>query len=124
MFRMQKFLDLETALMCKWTLRLLGSTFLARHIFLTHPGRIVFTPVFLLVTDDLRSDINYLHKIHASNIERFPKMHTPNLDRLASKSMVFKRAYANFPLCNPSRNSFLTGRRPETLGIFRNYQTL
>ena len=43
---------------------------------------------------------------------------TPNLDRLAKRSTVFTRAYCQSPLCNPSRSSFLTGRRPNHLKIW------
>ncbi|KAK7097483.1 iduronate 2-sulfatase-like [Littorina saxatilis] len=43
---------------------------------------------------------------------------TPNIDHLASKSVVFERAYAQQALCGPSRTSFLTGRRPESTRVF------
>lgn len=43
---------------------------------------------------------------------------TPNFDRLAARSLVFDRAYCNQAVCAPSRNSLLTGLRPQTLGIY------
>ncbi len=45
---------------------------------------------------------------------------TPTLERLATRSVVFQRAYCQAPICNPSRTSFLTGRRPTVTGVFGN----
>ncbi len=42
---------------------------------------------------------------------------TPNLDKLASQGLTFDRAYAQYPWCAPSRSSFLTGTRPDTVGV-------
>jgi iduronate 2-sulfatase len=45
---------------------------------------------------------------------------TPNLDRLAKRSVQFERAYCQQAVCNPSRSSLLTGRRPDTLKLWNN----
>ena len=43
---------------------------------------------------------------------------SPNIDRLATRGVVFERAYCNQAVCAPSRNSLMTGVRPTTLGIY------
>jgi iduronate 2-sulfatase len=45
---------------------------------------------------------------------------TPNLDRLAARGVRFERAFAQYPVCNPSRVSILTGLRCEQTGIVDN----
>lgn len=37
---------------------------------------------------------------------------TPNIDKLASESIVFNNAYANYPRCVPSRYAMMTGNYP------------
>lgn len=43
---------------------------------------------------------------------------TPHIDRLASRGVLFERAFCNQAVCSPSRNTLLTGLRPQTIGIY------
>lgn len=43
---------------------------------------------------------------------------TPNLSKLASRGVSFDRAYAQVTVCNPSRNSFMTGRGPDVTQVW------
>jgi arylsulfatase A-like enzyme len=43
---------------------------------------------------------------------------TPNLDALAAKGTTFLRAYCQQSVCNASRASIMTGRRPDTTGVY------
>ena len=45
---------------------------------------------------------------------------TPHLTRLAAEpgAMTFQRAFAQITVCNPSRASVLSGRRPDRTRIF------
>lgn len=45
---------------------------------------------------------------------------TPNLDRLASEGVTFQHAYCQYPVCGPSRASFMSGLYPTTTGILKN----
>ena len=67
--------------------------------------------ILLIAIDDLRPE---LATYKADGIK------TPNIDRLASKGLQFNAAYCQYPVCNPSRSSFLTGKRPDELGILSN----
>ncbi len=67
--------------------------------------------VLLIISDDMRTELG----CYASRLAR-----TPNLDRMASTGVRFERAYCQFPLCNPSRASMLTGRHPTTTGVLGN----
>ncbi len=47
-------------------------------------------------------------------------MHTPNLDALAARGMIFENAHCTAPACCPSRTSVMTGVRPSTSGVYAN----
>lgn len=66
--------------------------------------------VLFMPVDDLRPEM----------LEAYDQkhIHTPNLDKLAKESLVFQRAYCQHALCVPSRNSFMTGKRPDTTQVW------
>lgn len=45
---------------------------------------------------------------------------TPNIDALAKEGVIFKNAFCQAPVCNPSRTALLTGLRPPSSDVFGN----
>lgn len=54
---------------------------------------------------------------------RGSRINTPNIDRLAARSLNFSRAYAASPTCSPSRAALITGRYPSKVGFTRHIET-
>lgn len=67
--------------------------------------------ILFLVADDLRPTLGCYGDLEAL---------TPNIDQIAKGGFLFMRAYAQQAVCGPSRTSFLTSRRPDTLHVYGN----
>ncbi|NOY01017.1 MAG: sulfatase [Verrucomicrobia bacterium] len=67
--------------------------------------------VLFIMVDDLKPELGCYGEKHIIS---------PNIDRLASRGMVFKRAYCQEAICMSSRNSLLSGYRPDTAEIWTN----
>jgi iduronate 2-sulfatase len=65
--------------------------------------------VLFISVDDLNTDMGaYGHKL----------VKTPNFERLAQRGVQFNKAYCQYPLCNPSRASILTGLKPDVTKVY------
>ena len=67
--------------------------------------------VLLIAVDDLRDTLG----CYGNTMVK-----TPNIDRFADRGVRFDRAYVQYPVCNASRSSFLTGLRPDQTGVTDN----
>ncbi|MFT5128791.1 MAG: iduronate 2-sulfatase [Rhodothermales bacterium] len=67
--------------------------------------------VLFLICDDLNCDMG---------VYKHPQVKTPHVDRLAARGVTFDRAYCQYPLCGPSRASFMTGLYPDQTLIHGN----
>ena len=68
--------------------------------------------ILLITTDQQRFDT-----IHALGNDY---IYTPHMNWLADEGISFRRAYADCPVCMPSRASIMTGRHGYALGYTNN----
>ncbi len=65
--------------------------------------------VLMIALDDLRPNLGCYGDKYAV---------TPHMDDLADRGTVFRRAYCQQAVCNPSRASLMTGCRPDTIRVW------
>ena len=67
--------------------------------------------VLFIVCDDLNTHVSPSGYDHIK---------TPALAKFASEAMTFNRAFCQYPVCGPSRASFLNGLYPQSSGVIDN----
>jgi len=88
---------MSIAIICIWVLPSLAAE--------TRPN------VLFIVFDDLNTHVS---------TSGYPHISTPAFDTLAAAGVTFSRAYCQYPVCGPSRASFLSGLYPQSTGILDN----
>lgn len=68
--------------------------------------------VLFIAVDDLNDWVGTL--------QGHPQVHTPNIDALAARGVIFTNAHTAAPACNPSRVAVMTGLLPTTTGLYSN----
>lgn len=91
----------------KFGIFVLFFSFVLKNTFAQNKSNIKSLNVLLIVADDQGMQMGNLNT---------PRLNTPTLDSLASNGILFKKAYATFPSCSPSRASFLTSTFPHVNG--------
>ena len=69
--------------------------------------------VLFLAVDDMNDWVDCLGGYEGT-------VHTPNIDRLAKRGMLFANAHCPSPKCAPSRAAIMTGLRASTTGLYDN----
>ena len=67
--------------------------------------------ILFVVCDDLNTHVS---------TSGYEPITTPNLSKLARESITFNRAFCQYPVCGPSRASFLSGLYPQSTGVLNN----
>jgi iduronate 2-sulfatase len=104
-------LDLEPITM-KYLSQLILLNLLFFGAFANSPENLTKPNVLFIAVDDLRPELSCFGASH---------MVTPNFDRLAKMGVRFSNAYCQQAVCAPSRNSLMTGLRPDALGVYDLY---
>jgi iduronate 2-sulfatase len=99
---------------CGWILLLAQDVFLTSDSLASEPGKqlpgkLPGMNVLFIAVDDLRVELGCYGDQH---------VRSPNIDRLAEEGTLFGRAYCQQTVCNPSRASLLTGKRPDALRVW------
>lgn len=76
----------------------------------SNPSEVTKPNVLFISIDDLKPLIGAMGN---------PYIKTPNMDRLAHSGRAFVNSHCQFSLCGPSRNSILTGLRPDTTKCYK-----
>ena len=103
---------MKAGIMIIWALALAAWAMPARAAEKNTPPR---PNVLLIMSDDLAVTLGAFGH---------PVAVTPNLDALARRGVRFERAYCQFPHCNPSRASMMSGLRPNSTGVTGNADNL
>jgi arylsulfatase A-like enzyme len=72
--------------------------------------------IIMIAVDDLNDWVG----VYGGN----PQVKTPNMDKLAQTSVVFRNASCPGPVCGPSRSALLSGFMPEKTGVYGNAQNM
>src|SRR5262249_47355027 len=67
------------------------------------------TNLLFIMYDDMRPELSIYGRDFVVS---------PNFERLAKRSVVFDYAFCQVAVCNPSRDSLLTGLRPDSVGTY------
>jgi len=107
----EKFAEPAPKRVVKRDLIIEGETFRWREAGSPKPDGKKKKNVLFIVCDDLNTHVSP---------SGYDPITTPALAEFASESMTFQRAFCQYPVCGPSRASFLNGLYPESTGLLDN----